>query len=530
MGKVSIKKNVKPKTIKQKQRQTQKTSVTVNIGSISKKRGRPTKKRQQLEKKPTQQPVSQPSIISYNQPIFKQQPTQQPTSLASSILATQASPAIIKKEEIQQSSLQKALGEQNTQTDEPVTRANDLERVRDARVKKLDKKEEVKADESVRSGLFSQILSDKQNDTEEIKLLQPISTQTDIPFVTDSSTQTPGDISLFPAVVTGRELRLLNRPPTEDEKSILNKNLGRTLLDLRKEKQQKAQSELLQFRQDAEESTQAEEPSLQPEDIQPETIQEESPLKQEYVVGASKLVTETVSEPTPLSQITTLPEVSSDQEKQILEKWTDMLDGEEFPDDYIEGDKIETYNTYEKLLEGIHKYGYPEWKPKKETIELGFGGLSEEPIQTSVGQFLPPEPVSSTVLEVKTKKKAKTLLTPLVTIPSILQAQEVAPSILQGQPYVTETLVKGEEIPEAQVGEIPAEQKTGSEQALELFRRLKKEGKITVSSKKPNKSGNGTTAKTISELTNDIRNVTGYETWQPVQTIERKGRPKNIDI
>ena len=166
------------------------------------------------------------------------------------------------------------------------------------------------------------------------------------------------------------------------------------------------------------------------------------------------------------------------------------------------------------------------------TVELGFGGLTEEPIQTSVGQILPEEPVSSSVLEVKkaTKKKTKTILSPIVPPPPITQAQEVAPSILEAQPYVTERLVKGEEIPEAQVGEIPAEQKTASDQALELFRTLKKEGKITVNSVKPNKSGNGTTTKTISELTNDIRNVPGYETWQPVPTIQRKGRPLNVEV
>ena len=93
MGKVSIKKNVKPKTVKQKQKQKQTQNVTVNIGSINKKRTR-TKKKSQIEKKPIQQPVIAPSIISYNQPMFKQptQPIQQPSSLASSILATQSAP------------------------------------------------------------------------------------------------------------------------------------------------------------------------------------------------------------------------------------------------------------------------------------------------------------------------------------------------------------------------------------------------------------------------------------------------------
>ena len=64
MVKVLIKKNIKPKTTKQKQKQTQKTNVTVNISSdiIKKKRGRPAR-RSKLEKQPTkptsQQPITQ---------------------------------------------------------------------------------------------------------------------------------------------------------------------------------------------------------------------------------------------------------------------------------------------------------------------------------------------------------------------------------------------------------------------------------------------------------------------------------------
>ena len=95
--------------------------------------------------------------------------------MASSILATQSTPAIIKKEETQQTSLQKALQEQNTQIDEPVTKANDLERVRDARLKKLDKpaeeKKEINQEELYRIALLSQSLADQQDDTEEIKAL-----------------------------------------------------------------------------------------------------------------------------------------------------------------------------------------------------------------------------------------------------------------------------------------------------------------------------------------------------------------------
>ena len=80
MVKVLIKKNIKPKTTKQKQKQSQKTNVIVNIGDTitKKKRGRP-KRKSTIEKKP----IAQQRIIqSYNQPIFKQSTPQQPSSLA----------------------------------------------------------------------------------------------------------------------------------------------------------------------------------------------------------------------------------------------------------------------------------------------------------------------------------------------------------------------------------------------------------------------------------------------------------------
>ena len=149
MVKVSIKKNVKPKTIKQKQRQTQKQNVTVNIGTGAiKKRRRQTKKAQVITKKT--QPINQQSIQTFNTPVFKQpstlvsQPVAQPSTLASSILATQEQPNIVAKEIKQETSLQKALIEQSTNTEEAKPKINELERakketVRAKRIEKLDK-------------------------------------------------------------------------------------------------------------------------------------------------------------------------------------------------------------------------------------------------------------------------------------------------------------------------------------------------------------------------------------------------------
>jgi hypothetical protein len=158
MVKVVIKKNIKPKTTKQKQKQkqTQKTNVTVNIGSevIKKKRGRPTK-RSTIEKQPVKPVSQQPIIQSYNQPIFKQSTS---PSYDSSILT----PKIIKEE----SSFRKALIEQNLQTEEPVTKANDLEKLKNEKPKI-----EIQEDKTIRNGLINQRLSEQGDDTEELQSL-----------------------------------------------------------------------------------------------------------------------------------------------------------------------------------------------------------------------------------------------------------------------------------------------------------------------------------------------------------------------
>ena len=494
MGKVSIKKNVKPKTIKQKQRQTQKTNVTVNIGSISKKRGRATKK-QQLQKKPVQQ-SSQPVIQSYNQPIFKQTtPQQQPTSLASSILATQSTPAIIKKEETQQTSLQKALQEQNTQIDEPVTKANDLERVRDARLKKLDKpaeeKKEINQEELYRIALLSQSLADQQDDTEEIKALTIRPSKPDIPFISSVEPKdTPSLITpVRPPSKYVNALRGLGLDAVVPSRELLSKSGQRkTLLDFQKFEEERDQRIQKNIHQNAkiqeginiseesqretyfdpfEETTQvdeplkqAEEPSVQPEDIQ------STPLKQEEPKGATEMITqtETLSEPTPLTQ---------------------------------------------------------------PTVELGFGGLTEESIQTSVGQILPEEPVSSTVLEVKEKKKkGKTILTPIEPPPQILQAQEPVATILTGQPYVTETLVKDEPAGGAPFAEasliIPQAKITPGNQVKNLWQELYDSNELPAGTKKTKEGGR----KSIEDYADEIRTVDRYKDYKiPEKSIENTQTP-----
>ena len=139
MVKVLIKKNIKPKTTKQKQKQKQTQTVNINIGDTitKKKRGRPTR-RSKMEKQTTKSASQQPITQSYIQPIFKQSTPNQPSTLASSILASQNIPTVIKEEVKEESAIKKALIDQNLSTEEPETKTNDLERVRVERLKKFE--------------------------------------------------------------------------------------------------------------------------------------------------------------------------------------------------------------------------------------------------------------------------------------------------------------------------------------------------------------------------------------------------------
>lgn len=454
MTKINIKKNPKPqKKIKQKQKQTQKQNVTVNIGTnVIKKRGRP-KKAQQTKQVPTKQtqPIISPSFSSFNQPIFKP-PVSQPSSLASTILATQDKPKVVAEEKKEQSSLQKALQEQNS--NDPIeTKGNDLERVRNKRVEKLEKQE--------REALTSQVLSNQQDDTEEINLLSPPPKRQDIQYMT-SSTQTPvkllssEPLSQLPPIISKRELRFINQNA-----------LHRAYLDSQREELRN----LLMGREQAEqtETTVQEEESVAADEVNPEVAaQQEEVLSQIKERGAAEMVTETPSDPTPLTQ---------------------------------------------------------------PTVEMGFGGLSEEPIQTSIGQFLPPEPVSQGVLEVKeSKKKGKTILKPIEPPPPITEPQETEPSILQNvraaDQYTTEQLVKDKGppigIPVADAEIIDPSQRIPSEtdQIEAKWNELKKAKVITSK-----RTADGT-RRTKEDLLSEIQ---FYESWEPIKKPNRPGpKPKTV--
>jgi len=485
MTKIIVKKNMKPqKKIKQKQKQTQKQNVTVNIGTnIIKKRGRP-KKAQATKQTPTKQaPIIAPSFQSFNQPIFKP-PISQPSSLASTMLATQEKPKVVAEEKKEQprsgswslrdeqTTLQKALQEQNS--NDPIeTKENDLERVRNKRVEKLDKQE--------REALTSQVLSNQQDDTEEINFLSPPPKRQDIQYTT-TQTQTPSfssseAVSRLPPIVSKRELRFLNQAALS--RSYLDsqrEELRNLLLGREQAEQPLSGSRSLQDEQpltQEEESFAApvEESFTAPNEVNPEVAaQQEEVLSKIKGRGAAKLITETPSEPTPLTQ---------------------------------------------------------------PTVELGFGGLSEESLQTSVGQFLPSAPVSQNELIVKeSKKKGKSILKPIEPPPPITEEQETAPSILQdvraADQYVTQQLVKdeppgGAPLAEARVVESSEKIPAPLKQVETKWYELEKAGLITADRTYFNGNRKGK-----EDLLKDINAVSGYEKYKPIEGANKPGPSKKV--
>ena len=149
----------------------------------------------------------------------------------------------------------------------------------------------------------------------------------------------------------------------------------------------------------------------------------------------------------------------------------------------------------------------------KQTTELGFGGLAEEPTQTDIafeppepepqassGEFLPIAPVSQTGL-------------------SILEAQQPPPPLL-AQSYVTERLVKEDIGPPGAEARV-LETRTEKTQIKELWDQLIREGVLKASSKIDDRSRN----KTRSELLADINTVSGYEDYKPVkQEVKNTGK------
>lgn len=488
MGKVSIKKNVKPKKITtkktvqpkkkvikknekemEKQTQTQSQTVNINLEDIitKKKRGRPVRKSITV-KKPIQQPSINPIIQSYNQPIFKQ-PNQQPTSLASSILATQEKPKVVSEEVKEQTSLRKAIQEQNIDTEEP--KVNELERVRSERVKKFSKPKdditentikEMKKEEPIRHALLGQLLSDQQDDAEEISALTFQPATPEIPYTREAP------LSESKGTQTG----------TFERKFRIGTDLA-SHLAFGEQLKQEHYEPMLETIKNKRNSQPVEETSFEiPTQTEPTN---ETPLDQPEERGAAELVSQT--EPTDAQPLT------------------------------------------------------------RDTVELGFGGLTEEPVQTSVGQFLPPEPVSQNELvKKKNSRKPKTILQAVEPPPPITQPQETTPPITDqvraADQYITERLVKDEPpggAPFAQAEAVETKQKIPSEgeQIEEKWNELKDAGLIKT------KRTKGGTRRPLQpdpdapknyNLLDEIRSISGYENWEYIKRPNKSGPKKKAAI
>jgi hypothetical protein len=454
MSKISIKKNIGP-TKKQKQKQTQKQSVVVNIGAVGKTKRRT---RQPPRQSPKKSSTTQPPVAiapTFAPSFFNRQPNQPNQSLLATpnqlLLTQQEKPKVLVEEVKEQSALRKALQEQNDQTAEPVVKVNDLEKVRAERVKKFEPTTPIETaklyreEEPIRGGLLGQVLSQPSERTDETLglLSQRSAARGDSTKGAKEIPYNPsGALSSLGFTFPGSIIDVAEREAKEEE-AIATAFRGR------RGKEFKTRQALL-----------GELKSLQAESLADEALVEAQkemrtlpPLRREPPRGAAELVVEdigqspytplAIAEPTPLT---------------------------------------------------------------KQTTELGFGGLAEEPTQTDIAfeppepEFLPIAPVSQTGL-------------------SILEAQQPPPPLL-AQSYVTERLVK-EDIgpPEAEARVL--ESRTEKTQIKELWDQLIREGVLKASSKIDDRSRN----KTRSELLADINTVSGYEDYKPVkQEVKNTGK------
>lgn len=478
---ISIKKNVKPKKIvpkkpasknkttakrnvvqnkPSKEGHSQEQSIIFNIGTNTpKKRSAPIRK----PVKPAQS-ISQPIIQSFNQPIFKP-PIPQQSSLASSILATQSTPKVVAEEAKEQTTIRKALQDQHTQTDETVSKVNDLERVRGERIKRFDKPvetvetvSEMKKEEPIRHALLGQLLAEPQDDTEEIQALtrSKISAQPDIPFVSSEPS------FLSPRVQPSKYVNAL--------RGIGLSSLGPTNELLSKREQRSKLLESLR--------RQPEEPIIT------ETFT--GPI--ENIVKRSKEVSQEQAEEPP-------EEVTKEEEVEVPLKQPEPRQAAEMVT------QTETIEPSQPLTQA--------------SDELGFGGLTEE-VQTSVGQILPPQPVSQEQL--------------------LRNQQQVVPPSLLGvrapDEYITQQLVKDEPSGGAPLAEstiIEPKPKVSSEsKQIELkWQELKDAGLISTLRTRGGASGD---RKTKQELLNEIHSVSGNENWTYIPRPNKSGPKKKAVV
>jgi hypothetical protein len=474
MSKISIKKNIGPTKIaksvygrspKQKQKQTQKQSVVVNIGTT--KGRRPTSKRKSpvKQKLQSQQPVAKgvygqsPIVVAptfapiFNKPNIGQ--NQNPFAFqnpVAQLIAQQEKPKVLKEEFLEQSTIAKALSEQNTQTDETVVRANDLERVRAKRLEKLDKPRAATTDEDESKAL---------SDLARLTLLYRESEN--------------------PLAHTARVIK------TEEP----------------------IKSGLL--------SQVASEPQIAAYGQSPIGVYGQSPNKY-----SSALASLGFSFPASQKKAGSIIDVLEKETKEEI----DIATLENIQDELLKAQEIRrrrrgrlqplqplqgqapptTAETFGETVIGQSPIVLNQPEP-----ELGFGGLTEE-VQTSVGQgeFLPPAPVSQDELLRR-------------------EQQEPPPSILEVRPpdaVITERLVKEDigpiEPPEAEARVL--ETRTESQQIREKWQQLVDSGQLQAGTKKEIGSSSNKNKK---ELLADIRTV--EPEYTPVKSdVKRtgKGTPK----
>ena len=137
-----------------------------------------------------------------------------------------------------------------------------------------------------------------------------------------------------------------------------------------------------------------------------------------------------------------------------------------------------------------------ETTPLIEQPDVTINPLNQQPIQSSPSTILQPSATTSSLTQA-------------------LQAEEPQQATLAEEPQ--QAVIEGV-IP----GILPKK-----DQVLLLYSRLKKQGKLTTSTKKPNpNAASGSSSKTIDELLDDIHTVPNYENWLPLDPPERRGRPQ----
>jgi len=472
MVKVSIKKNIKPKKIKQKQKQKQTQKVIVNIGTTSKKAISRTRKQKPIKQEPIKQQTKptttatiQPSIVSYNQPIFK--PPVSPPTLASSILASQSTPNIVSKEIKEESTIKRALIEQEKNVDDPERLINDLEK--DKKKVKIPVSvkppiippvipaiippSQISETNSIRRAILSQRLDEQGDDTEEISALQSA-----VPYVLGGA----GLLASSAGVIAGSTIYDSVPPIVTFGSGLLSG--ARSLL---------SQNPLTQVSQPIEPnalSNPYEQPIEEVKEEEPilgETKDEENiPIQQEEEIFYEPIQPE---EEQPLQQVPEAPSILQPPQPeapilQQVQPEEDLTISPTLPDE----------------LPPIQK----EAKVPKEKKDI-----KKNP----------------SILEAKASEVS--LLEPVATVPSILESTkaEEATSVL-GQIITPEYL-------------------TGYEEALYLFKKLKIEGKIdknVTQDKVSDTTVSGKVKKSEQDFTNDINKVTGYENWKAKPT--KKGR------